>query len=151
MHLMSNTTTAACVDMATKLGFFLFDNQASALNTGGQFGLNMPRVLGGLARITKTPGTGYGVVLPPLKSLENNMPVIVVNDSANAINVYAYCDNNANNAELMNGVASAIGATTGRLAIAAAGFGFFLPVGLPSRRGGVGTSNALNWSAQAFI
>jgi hypothetical protein len=152
--VVTNTTNSAAADMFAKLGFYLNDNQTPVTNTGGQVGPMTPRILGSFMRVTKVPAAGCSVMLPSLKTMENNLPVVVINDGGLTINVYAYADAIAANGEYLNGTTSAqqsvFGAATGKLSIPTATFGFFLPVGLPSRRGGLPTGNALYWSGQVF-
>lgn len=146
---MSNSTLAA-IDGFAKLGLRLNDNQVAVAIAGAVSGPSTPRVMGNLARFTRVP-TGGACMLPSLKTLENNLPFIVINDGATTMSVYAYSDGLAGNpnGESVNGTLSVLGTTGGRLTIATGGFAILVPEGLQRPTGGAPTANLLNWTGAA--
>lgn len=106
------------------------------------------RVPSSLNTYTVVPSTGV-VVLPSLLTGEGNWPIIICNDGANALTVYAYADVGGH-AEKINGTASTFGGATGGVSIAAGSAGVFFAEDIPKGRKGSSTANSLNWSAQVF-
>lgn len=132
----------------TGAGMQLFDNLSAVTTTTSNLTGATPRVPGTLNRYTISPATAT-VVLPSLLSGEANWPVIVVNDGANTITVYAYADN-VSHAESIGGTASTFGGATGGKTVAAGASAIFIPEDVPRGRAGVATANNTNWSAASF-
>jgi hypothetical protein len=162
---MTNSTNAVVQGFA-RLGLAMVDGQIGVGTTSAAVTGATPRIQGQLARFNKSPVVGNAntgtAMLPSLNTYEQNLPICVVNDTANSLSVYAYVDaSGATNAEALNGTTMVLGATTGRIVIATGGFAIFIPIGILSQRGGGDVTNPLavpdpsaanhaNWSAAAF-
>lgn len=106
------------------------------------------RLPGQLNTFTVVPSTGVAV-LPSLLTGETSVPIVVLNDGANALTVYAYNDP-VGHPEKINGTASTFNGATGGLSINAGSGAIFIPEDVPKGRKGAGTANNLNWSAATF-
>jgi hypothetical protein len=158
---MTNSTNAVVQGFA-RLGLAMVDGQIPVSTTGSVAAVTAARIQGQLARFTRPPVVGNAntgtAMLPSLNTYEQNLPICLVNDTPNSISLYAYVDGSGN-AEALNGTTMVLGATTGRLVVAAGGFAIFIPIGILSQRGGgdvapgvpdFSAANHANWSASTF-
>lgn len=143
-----STLTDAMRDQFAYMGLSEVSAQVAVAAASSNLTGTAPRVLSQLNTFLVVPSTGVAV-LPSLLTGEVNLPVVVLNDGANSMTVYAYADVGGH-AEKINSTASTFGGATGGVSIAAGSGAVFIAEDVPKGRKGAGTTNLLNWSAQVF-
>lgn len=126
--------------------FTVYDDLSANLATGATSQAQGLALKGEVCRITLSV-TGGSCVLPSLAYGDAPNILVVVNDSANSINVGgAYNGANANYpADKVNGVATTASFGAGIVAVAAGTFAVFVASQSPLGTGGVATSSPNNW------
>jgi hypothetical protein len=121
--------------------FTINDNLNASLATGATSQAQGLLARGEIVRVVQSVATG-SVVLPTLTYGDaGGAPVVVINDSPNSINVGAAAG------DKINGVATTASFGAGIQAVAAAGWGIFVPSTSPLGVGGVATVSLNNWHA----
>lgn len=115
------------------------DNIAATFATAAGAQAQGARATGELARVTRSVATG-AVTLPSIGTKEAPAICVVVNDSANSINVGAGAAG-----EKVNGTITATDFSAGVVAVAAGASAVCIPSGTPSGRGGASSASPNDW------